>query len=332
MHDASDLSSKKSIFAPRLSHGFTIVELLIVIVVIAILAAITIVAYSGISSRAAVSANAAGLSQVNQKLAAYAVEFSAYPSDLLTVGVKDGNTSYQYTYSNTAPISFCVTATTGSISHYISSTNTVPASGSCVGQSNGGAPLITNYSNNPSLEGSTTSGYSVATWGTSGAGTASQDLTLANTGTKSYKMLWSTASTGAAGAGAGTPAMPVTAGNVYTFSIYVRSTIATIVSPTVRSYTSLNGGGSLLDTAGTTVSVPANTWTRVSNTITIPSGYLSAGFRLGFSGAYGIGDSVNIDSNMITDGSTLYNYADGLTPGWNWQSGINTSPSSGYAV
>lgn len=43
----------------KLPKGFTIVELLIVVVVIAILAAITIVAYNGIQNRAAVSKKAA---------------------------------------------------------------------------------------------------------------------------------------------------------------------------------------------------------------------------------------------------------------------------------
>ena len=52
-------------FLPKSRHrsGFTIVELLIVIVVIAILAAITIVAYNGIQDRARSSAAASSSSQ-----------------------------------------------------------------------------------------------------------------------------------------------------------------------------------------------------------------------------------------------------------------------------
>ncbi|MDB5165339.1 MAG: Fimbrial protein, partial [Candidatus Saccharibacteria bacterium] len=45
-------------------RGFTIVELLIVIVVIGILAAITIVAYNGIQNRARVSSVNSALTQV----------------------------------------------------------------------------------------------------------------------------------------------------------------------------------------------------------------------------------------------------------------------------
>ena len=48
--------------------GFTIVELLIVIVVIAILAAITIVAYNGIQNRAKASEASAALAQAKKKL------------------------------------------------------------------------------------------------------------------------------------------------------------------------------------------------------------------------------------------------------------------------
>jgi len=50
--------------------GFTIVELLIVVIVIAILAAITIVAYNGIRDRASDSAAKTELSQAGTKLAA----------------------------------------------------------------------------------------------------------------------------------------------------------------------------------------------------------------------------------------------------------------------
>lgn len=52
----------------RKSSGFTIVELLIVVVVIAILAAITIVSYNGITARANDSAVKTGLSSTIKKL------------------------------------------------------------------------------------------------------------------------------------------------------------------------------------------------------------------------------------------------------------------------
>ncbi len=61
--------------------GFTIVELLIVVVIIAILAAITIVAYNGIQNRAKASSALAAASSLQKKAEAYNVDgtTSAYP-------------------------------------------------------------------------------------------------------------------------------------------------------------------------------------------------------------------------------------------------------------
>ena len=59
--------------------GFTIVELLIVIVVIAILAAVTIVTYSGIQARAIESSAKTDLSNLGKQLELFHVENARYP-------------------------------------------------------------------------------------------------------------------------------------------------------------------------------------------------------------------------------------------------------------
>jgi len=56
---------------PHLQRGFTIVELLIVIVVIAILAAITIVAYNGVQARARDSRRANDLASIKTAVLTY---------------------------------------------------------------------------------------------------------------------------------------------------------------------------------------------------------------------------------------------------------------------
>lgn len=62
--------------------GFTIVELLIVIVVIAILAAITIVAYNGIQARATFSTYKSDITSINKAILMYYADNGAYPGHL----------------------------------------------------------------------------------------------------------------------------------------------------------------------------------------------------------------------------------------------------------
>ena len=60
--------------------GFTIVELLIVIVVIAILAAISIVAYNGIQNRGKASAAQTAANSLDKKIEIYNAVNSTYPN------------------------------------------------------------------------------------------------------------------------------------------------------------------------------------------------------------------------------------------------------------
>lgn len=72
----------------RLRRGFTIVELLIVIVVIGILAAITIVAYNGVKSRADAASLQSEVSQLNKKVLAYkATNNDTLPTDAAAGGL-----------------------------------------------------------------------------------------------------------------------------------------------------------------------------------------------------------------------------------------------------
>jgi len=118
--------------------GFTIVELLIVVVVIAILAAITIVAYNGIRDRAQVSALQSQLSQAMKKVQTTAIlNAENYPVTLADAGIVDTNgVTYQYTSDNvSSPKTFCITATFNqTLSYYISSkTGSTQQSGICPG-------------------------------------------------------------------------------------------------------------------------------------------------------------------------------------------------------
>jgi prepilin-type N-terminal cleavage/methylation domain-containing protein len=76
-------------------RGFTIVELLIVIVVIGILAAITIVAYNGVQNRARTTTNQSNANEVRDKSEVYAADAGngVFPTAALLEGVASSDTA-----------------------------------------------------------------------------------------------------------------------------------------------------------------------------------------------------------------------------------------------
>ncbi len=113
----------------RLGSGFTLVELLIVIVVIAILAAITIVAYNGVSANAHVASLKSDLSQSANKLSAYRVDNAIWPTSTDVAGLQSspGN-SFTYSVNGNT---YCLSDTDGTRVYYITNDNNVPSAGGC---------------------------------------------------------------------------------------------------------------------------------------------------------------------------------------------------------
>jgi prepilin-type N-terminal cleavage/methylation domain-containing protein len=120
---------------PQKQKGFTIVELLVVIVVIGILAAITIVAFNGVQDRANVAALDSKANQIGKKVRLYHAENGSYPATLTEAGVNsESGISYSYM---TAGEYFCAA---------IQKTGTLLASGS--GSSGKCGGLNAKYYNN----------------------------------------------------------------------------------------------------------------------------------------------------------------------------------------
>ncbi|MFZ2125476.1 MAG: LamG domain-containing protein [Candidatus Saccharimonadales bacterium] len=129
-------SGGKSNKIPSLS-GFTIVELLVVIVVIGILASITIISYTRVNQRAVEALLQSDLNNFAKLIKMDQVINSAYPTTLSSVnnGLNLPNsldTTYQYVVINhTNPQSFCVAATKDQQSYKITNDSS-PVLGDCI--------------------------------------------------------------------------------------------------------------------------------------------------------------------------------------------------------
>ena len=122
-------SSDYNIHYMKKAYGFTIVELLIVIVVIAVLAAVSVVAYRGVQQKAAVSSIDHMLSQASMGLETYKVEGGTYPIQLSDINIQnESGIIYDYT---AAGGNFCISAKRDEVVRAIQAPGTPPASGTC---------------------------------------------------------------------------------------------------------------------------------------------------------------------------------------------------------
>jgi prepilin-type N-terminal cleavage/methylation domain-containing protein len=103
-------------------RGFTIVELLIVIVVIGILAAITIVAYNGVQNRARTTTAQANAQEVQSKAEVYAADTGngAYPTQAQLTGVASTDTASLTPATKALVGGVAPTATTTTALHFVS--------------------------------------------------------------------------------------------------------------------------------------------------------------------------------------------------------------------
>jgi prepilin-type N-terminal cleavage/methylation domain-containing protein len=335
------------------SRGFTIVELLIVVVVIAILAAITIVAYNGIRDRAQAAALQADLSGAAKKIALDQVNNSAYPESLADTdngkGVQSSNgTTYQYSVNNTTnPPTYCVTATNKTKTYKVDQSGKI-SEGACPGHGVGGVAPITNIVQMPrgtaAASGSGIAGWKTDRWfGGTGANGTYTFVTNANDGPigiDSYaRKQWTSVNgspngdigfSNAPGSSSSTfsGGLSIKAGTTYTFSSYVRSNI-NYNGAGIHVFWHDGAGAYLSAQASTPIALTAGQWTRLTLTATSPANATTVGVVSDLDGsAATVGMTLDGTGLMINEGP-LYSYADGTSPNWVWNGTAHNATSTG---
>lgn len=309
-------------------HGFTIVELLIVVVVIAILAAITIVAYNGIQRRANESAATNAAAQAKKKIGVWQVENPNQAPDQVTFTSLVGTAS-GFEYSPGVNGAYCITSTSGTISYMITE-STNATSGSCNGHAQGGVAAITNLHVNPGAV--TGTGYglwagdsgSTATGGPVAAGWAQSG--------SAYRINW-TAVVGTNGdiqIGLNNGSV-LTAGTTYT----VRYTIVSGQNSSISAPGPYASAGVVTTVARSTTTdtamtsgVPVTFWT----TFQADSTALVSGLRVIHQPrAKAVGHNYSISDTMTYVGNydSAVGFYWGNSPNWTWNGTVNNSTSKG---
>jgi prepilin-type N-terminal cleavage/methylation domain-containing protein len=302
------------------TNGFTIVELLIVVVVIAILAAITIVSYNGITNRAKATAAQSLVSQIAKKISVYSVDNNGqYPASLAVAGITNTD-GLQYTSNGS---SFCVTGTTQNVSYFASSTSPSPTAGACNGHGVNGGDTITNLIINPSFE-SNTNNCSGALGG--GAGIFSRAPSDSTIGSNTGRLSWTSAASSEVAIFC---YASVESGKAYTARFTAKPSWSGAL---LRIQFEWSGGGNKWWSPSSSIAATPGQWNVRSATFTAPAGATQVGVQASFiSGARpASGDTLEADGFMLVEGNySVLQYADGNSTGWAWNGTPNNSTSTG---
>lgn len=291
----------------RASKGFTIVELLIVVVVIAILAAITIVSYNGITKSAEKSSFAADVANVQKKLELLKVESGTetYPNPAgTTIEVGAGATA---NFVLASPTVYCASVTRGGKT-YAAAKGAPAVEGSCV----------VNLVKNPKGIGAS-SGYFSSGW-FHPLGTTT-DATGVSWGGRAdwHRFVWT-------GAGNGIKRLYVDfadlqGGQAYTASVLVANPGTSTISFSLD----------FSDQSSTVFSLAPGESRRVSVTgtrATYDSTFRFIDIDAGPTAASGL---LVIDP-MLTRTDSAVSFGDGGTTGWAWTGAEGASKSTGPAL
>lgn len=320
--------------------GFTIVELLIVVVVIAILAAITIVAYNGIQSRAKDSAAQLTADQATKKLLVYKVTNGGnYPADAAelatvlnlpspgsgaTVVTASDGTTYEYIANNSvSPRTYCLTTTKSGISFFTGTSNGNNATkGACPGHSANGVATVTNLVLNPRPNSdywfASSTGVAKVTFVGSGLDSAARSTRVSTSGYALYSRR-------------NIPVTTAAAGDTYT----VLFTIVASKSTTIVFQVGYGTGTSTIGAVSKTIELTGGQPQTVRHTFTIPNGYDGESLFNKFYWGTGVGavnDYFDVSRVMWVKGTYAGGYGDGDSPGWTWNGDANNATSIGPTI